>query len=995
MPRKRIIPDSIKEAVEEVIPFLEDMSNNAYNAIYFDGWSGLGASEVLRRIAKMPPPSLLQRFNEIIHIDCSRWKSRRALQRTIAQEINLPHQVMDIFDRQDEEDDFKGIDEAHRAEIQDIGIAINQHLRDHVYLVIFHNGSDKFIDLNDFGIPQQHFDRWSTNFSKVLWTFRGRLRLNPEISEKVDHSHLCLYDEYSAYGWNYLLKKEAKDIVGYTYKLVNAVEECFLYILSLKFQGGNFMNYNWDTHASNYWVCDGIIQGDKDHEAWELAVALHQQIHIEDFSFNAPPSLIYEEDLKTPPKRWILGRDNFDLHPESTSYFHAAATRNTYSPLRPLPINLFQQSGKLRVLKLCHCTFNFTSPPFHCCRNLRFLGLDGCKDQGAKELIKQDKPAMELFQNLWVLDICYTDWELYLSPEIIQQMAENIREVHIENGRFWHMSFAWRQLQNLHKLRVIDPTCCWETGGMDEFNVLPSLSTSNSLKTMVLNGCVELEYVEGLPLSLESFILDAGTRKDDYKDVKTRHISTSGCARLSEFKLHGSLPNLEKLDLSGTKIKTLDLRAKVVQVPCLKQVILLGCENLRAILWPEMGMPQLSLVCIDTREGEVEWIKPDTIKVTKGYCQTYVAMVDMRFIQLMTNYKDFYENNNMASLNICISATSTDGQRSCNKDKMRPSTCGKISGTPLQNSLISKPSCNTYTDVTIDNRTIDPKDSNTMQFQELSYHVEIGEGISNTIVENLEEINAIIYVMNKTKSLHVHDNSSITTVIPENIVSIQGRELDWRHLKRCHVVRCPKMHTVFITSNFSFNFFDELESLWVADLLMARRILNNGMCGYWLGFLKLQSICLHTCPRLTCVLPLTSFPNLETLHIINCGDLKEVFHMEHYDLAIKFTDNREVRHEFPKLKHIYLHELYKLQHICEAKMFAPHLETVKLRGCWGLRRIPALGHDNGRRPIVDCEKDWWDKLEWDGLEVGHDPSLFQPHHSSYYKKPIPRVSVLR
>nr|XP_051228491.1 uncharacterized protein LOC127345997 [Lolium perenne] len=74
-------------------------------------------------------------------------------------------------------------------------------------------------------------------------------------------------------------------------------------------------------------------------------------------------------------------------------------------------------------------------------------------------------------------------------------------------------------------------------------------------------------------------------------------------------------------------------------------------------------------------------------------------------------------------------------------------------------------------------------------------------------------------------------------------------------------------------------------------------------------------------------------------------------------------------------------------------MFAPKLEKVRLRGCWGLRRLPAIGQES--HPVVDCEKDWWDKLEWDGLEAGHHPSLFEPCHSSYYKKPLPRVSVLR
>ena len=139
----------------------------------------------------------------------------------------------------------------------------------------------------------------------------------------------------------------------------------------------------------------------------------------------------------------------------------------------------------------------------------------------------------------------------------------------------------------------------------------------------------------------------------------------------------------------------------------------------------------------------------------------------------------------------------------------------------------------------------------------------------------------------------------------------------------------------------------------------------------------------------------SNFPNLETLHIVHCGDLKAVFPVEPEFLRRIAIGNRKGILEFAKLKHIYLHELYKLQHICEARMFAPELEKVRLRGCWGLRRLPAVGQEDRRRPIVYCEKDWWDNLEWDGLEAGHDPSLFEPRHSPYYKKPLPRVSVLR
>jgi len=51
-------------------------------------------------------------------------------------------------------------------------------------MVIFHNGSDSMVDMADFGVFQ--FDWFPCT---VLWTFRGRFRLNREIQKKVDSSH--------------------------------------------------------------------------------------------------------------------------------------------------------------------------------------------------------------------------------------------------------------------------------------------------------------------------------------------------------------------------------------------------------------------------------------------------------------------------------------------------------------------------------------------------------------------------------------------------------------------------------------------------------------------------------------------------------------------------------------------------------------------------------------------------------------------------------------
>ncbi|XBI43217.1 hypothetical protein VPH35_108013 [Triticum aestivum] len=104
---------------------------------------------------------------------------------------------------------------------------------------------------------------------------------------------------------------------------------------------------------------------------------------------------------------------------------------------------------------------------------------------------------------------------------------------------------------------------------------------------------------------------------------------------------------------------------------------------------------------------------------------------------------------------------------------------------------------------------------------------------------------------------------------------------------------------------------------------------------------------------------------------------------------------QEVVLVFPKLRRIHLHELPMLQRICGHRMWAPKLETIRIRGCWSLRRLPGVGRDT-KPPKVDCEKEWWDNLEWDGLRMYHHPSRYEPNHSLYYKKAqLPRGTVLR
>jgi len=77
-------------AIEEIFNLIQrNLSNDTSSTIYFDGWAGFGAAAVLRSIAqalpsmKDPPPELC--FGRIIYIDCSRWTSKRAMQKRIAE----------------------------------------------------------------------------------------------------------------------------------------------------------------------------------------------------------------------------------------------------------------------------------------------------------------------------------------------------------------------------------------------------------------------------------------------------------------------------------------------------------------------------------------------------------------------------------------------------------------------------------------------------------------------------------------------------------------------------------------------------------------------------------------------------------------------------------------------------------------------------------------------------------------------------------------------
>uniref|UniRef100_M8CRS2 Uncharacterized protein n=1 Tax=Aegilops tauschii TaxID=37682 RepID=M8CRS2_AEGTA len=341
---------------------------------------------------------------------------------------------------------------------------------------------------------------------------------------------------------------------------------------------------------------------------------------------------------------------------------------------------------------------------------------------------------------------------------------------------------------------------------------------------------------------------------------------------------------MEFLDLSGNN--ALQVLSCLSKATSLKTLVLDGCVGLEH-LGPEALPPSLESFSLDVRPRKDDSKEAKISRISLAGC---VRLSDFTLcgslpnlegstleekILTQTSYINMFwsMDTNKFSLKLCISAS---GQW-CNKDKMGSCNCGKLLGPTQSKSLIPNQSCN---DFVIDDITIDHDYNRAAQFQPSTCHVEIGEGISNTSMESTQGRKAIIFVMDRTGSLHVHDNYSINTIIPDCIMTIEDEKLGWDSLQQCRVERCPKLDRVFAT-NYDIICFKELQNLWAADLLMVSCVWSRGnivSVEDTRSFVKLQSIHLYSCPRLEFVLPLSwaalgsYFPNLEIIHIVCIGN---------------------------------------------------------------------------------------------------------------------------
>nr|QYA53810.1 BPH30 [Oryza sativa]QYA53811.1 BPH30 [Oryza sativa] len=1073
-----IIAGSIDEAAGMVIELLEDTSKG--NVMYFHGWWGLGASAVLRAVAKRltmrPSPSPgRRRWEKMIHVDCSVWQSKRALQKAIAQELQLPWSLMALFDQHDEEDDFSGVEQSARGVIQDVSQAILNILASRTFLVIFHNGSNGYIDLLECGVPVITGILNKT----VLWTSRSSFRityLDIDNVSKEDKDKLAglsdaaIYADSAADGedsfldlFGMLLHQEAEEVARYTGVPQSAgmstelVKKCIMYQLMLRQQHVDYTQH-WDTHAGNYWVCSGIIQTSSDttsstscHSSspWEIAQALHNNLILKFLTmddYNSDPT--YAETIH---RALRLPSDFVD----ESSFFgtcDAAGNNNVDATTaccrqKSLEAKMFQHPSAswLRVIHLFECTFSFASPPFLSCSSLRFLLLDHCKDQNSSRtdstltMTTDTGDTRACFRKLWVLDLSFTDWYWLLSVEALDLMVE-LRELNVKGIKHWSISHLLHRLDDddasnstrsssrkpwllsLVKLQVTTEPITedqhqsqvWKEDQVAA-TLFPNLSSCKIVKTIILDGCFELKRIDPhvLPPSLESFSFSSSSNDNDvHVSAKIESISFRGCTQLKSVLLRGLFQRLKQLDVSETCIKTLDLRAMRGN-GSLKELFLLECKELRAILWPKQDV-SLEVLHIDTSSTELDHATgvEESSSFSPVEFKWYISVRDRRLLRSLndTEYPLDAPCIEISSLPASVATATTDGSELGGTiSKRRPIAVSRAEQRWLMSTKSRRPAADNkklYADVdsTIQHLQLQATMNGNWMWpckseDSTSHYISLQDD-KRMQTKPLSSPSLPGFICERASGLHVHDSLSIAS-----ITSHSDKARRWNNLEWCRVERCPNIEGVVFTppSPGGAEIFLYLKTFWASQLARARHIWDWGIRGqlHFLptdGSFNLQVLHLDCCPRLIYVLPLYynspsyAYRWLETLEIVCCGDLKDVFRVD--------DNNQELlvaTIEFEELKHIHLHELPSLQRICGHRIVAPKLETIKIRGCWSLTRLPAVGLDSTRKPKpkVDCEKEWWDGLQWDGLENGHHPSLYVPTHSCYNKKKLPRGSMLR
>ncbi|PIA25088.1 hypothetical protein AQUCO_12500001v1 [Aquilegia coerulea] len=131
-------------------------------------------------------------------------------------------------------------------------------------------------------------------------------------------------------------------------------------------------------------------------------------------------------------------------------------------------------------------------------------------------------------------------------------------------------------------------------------------------------------------------------------------------------------------------------------------------------------------------------------------------------------------------------------------------------------------------------------------------------------------------------------------------------------------------------------------------------------------FRKLHYLFLDGCYAMVNLTWLLLIPNLQTLLIWGCSSLQDIISSSEESGGGGYPCDENTT--FSNLKYLWLWNLPNLQSICShtSALSFPSLETIKVRICPKLRRLP-LDSNSAKNTLkkIQGQTDWWNGLEWE------------------------------
>ncbi|KAJ8639470.1 hypothetical protein MRB53_016164 [Persea americana] len=213
--------------------------------------------------------------------------------------------------------------------------------------------------------------------------------------------------------------------------------------------------------------------------------------------------------------------------------------------------------------------------------------------------------------------------------------------------------------------------------------------------------------------------------------------------------------------------------------------------------------------------------------------------------------------------------------------------------------------------------------------------------------------NAIIVVLSHANTFTLFGQRRVQSLCEFGMQNMIG-------LIRCNIAECNAMVIVMDGNRLTRAALPNLEELYVSYMPNLRST--------WEGSFPPESLnCLKTLELLKCEKLKNIFSqeiiqrlsNLERLRVESCSALEEVIFEE--EIGVEFDC------VLPKLRHLQLSHLPALRSILKGHQLLKwsSLEEISVVSCCNLKRLPVSISTTPKLRRIDCERKWWNELEWD------------------------------